>query len=238
MEKKIAVANWKMNPQTFREAEELLFSIIETVKEQKSTKVILCPPFVWLTDLSHKYKNDISFGAQDVFWEDSGAYTGEISPKMLSSSGVEYVIIGHSERRALGETDEMINKKLKAALRNGLTPILAVGEKKKSDNRKEILSSQLDVDLKGIDSSKIIIVYEPVWAIGTGDAETPEHTIEAVKIIKSVVGDAPVLYGGSIDSKNVADFISKPEIGGVLVGGASVDQKEFKKIMEIVSSFQ
>lgn len=238
MSKKIIVANWKMNPQTFAEAEQLMFSVIETVKEQKNIEVILCPPFVWLTDLSHKHKNDISFGAQDVFWEDEGAYTGEISPQMLSSSGVEYVIIGHSERRALGETDEIINKKLKAVLRNGLIPILAVGEKSKGDDRKKVITEQLEKALNGVSDFSGLIAYEPVWAVGTGDTETPEHTIEAVKIIKSVVSDAPVLYGGSVDFKNVGDFISNPEVAGVLVGGASVDKEEFVKIMEIVSSFQ
>jgi len=233
---KIIIANWKMNPQTYAEAEQLMFSVIEAIKKQKNIKVVLCPPFVWLTDLSHKYKNDISFGAQDVFWEDSGPYTGEISAQMLFSSGVDYVIIGHSERRALGETDEMINKKLKTALRNGLTPILAIGEKNKGDDRGEILTSQLKIDLEGVDSKKVIIAYEPVWAIGTGDAETPEHTLEAVEIIKKTVGNTPVLYGGSVDSKNVRDFVSKPEIAGILVGGASVDKEEFKKIIEIASS--
>ena len=229
---KVVVANWKMNPQTYAEAEQLMFSLIGTAKGQ-NTKVIICPPFVWLTDLSHKYKNEISFGAQDIFWEDSGAYTGEISPKMLFSSGVEYVIVGHSERRALGETDETANKKMKAALSGGLIPILAVGENDKSDNREEILFSQLKTGLDGVDSSKIIIAYEPVWAIGPGEAETPEHAVEAVGMIKKIVGDIPVLYGGSVDSKNVSDFVSRPEIGGVLVGGASIDKEEIKKIIEI-----
>jgi len=234
---KIIIANWKMNPQTYAEAEQLVFSVIKIVEKQKNIKVVLCLPFVWLTDLSHKYKNDISFGAQDVFWEDKGAYTGEISSQMLSSSGVEYVIIGHSERRwKIGETDETVNKKIKAALRNDLIPILAVGERNKGDNRGEILSYQLKTDLEGVDWSKVIIAYEPVWAIGTGNAETPQHAVEAVQIIKGVAGKIPVLYGGSVDSKNVVNFISRPEIDGALVGGASVDKEEFKKIIEIASN--
>lgn len=233
---KIIVANWKMNPQTYAEAVELTFSVIKMVEKRKNAKIVLCPPFVWLTDLSHKYKNDISFSAQDVFWEDSGAYTGEISPQMLSSSGVEYVIIGHSERRALGETDEMINKKIKAVLKNSLIPVLAVGERSKGDDRKKVITEQLEKALSGVGDFSGFIAYEPVWAIGTGEAETPEHTIEAVKIIKSVVGDMPVLYGGSVDSKNIGDFISKPEISGVLVGGASLDKEEFSKILEIAST--
>lgn len=228
-DKKIAVANWKMHPNTLVEAEDLF---------RASRNAIVCPPFVYIEALS-KIDSGAVLGAQDCHFEDEGAFTGEVSPKMLNNLGVKYVIVGHSERRwSIGETDEMINKKLKAVLRNKMTPILAIGERNKNDNRMEILTAQLNADLKGIDSAGIIIAYEPVWAIGTGDAEIPEHAIEAVKIIKSVIGDAPVLYGGSIDSKNIRDFISSPEIAGVLVGGASVDKEEFKKIMEIVFSFQ
>ncbi|MEK7537139.1 MAG: triose-phosphate isomerase [Patescibacteria group bacterium] len=227
MDKKIIVANWKMNPQMLPEAEDLF---------RVSGNAIVCPPFVYIEALS-KIDSEAVLGAQDCHWEDEGAFTGEVSAKMLKNLGVRYVIIGHSERRWIfGETDEIINKKLEAVLRNDLTPILAVGERNKSDKREEILTSQLKADLDGVDSAKIIIAYEPVWAIGSGDAETPEHTIEAVKIIKSVVGDAPVLYGGSVDPRNVGDFISKPEIAGVLIGGASVDKEEFRKIMEIVSN--
>ncbi|MBI4117156.1 MAG: triose-phosphate isomerase [Parcubacteria group bacterium] len=245
MNKKIIVANWKMNPQNYVEAEELMLSVIEKAKEQKNTEIILCLPFVWLTDLSHKYKNDISFGAQDIFWEDSGAYTGEISPKMIFSSGVEYVIIGHSERRALGETDEMINKKLKAALRNNLRPILAVGEKEREGDYKDVIMGQFEKALDGIskeDIEKIIFAYEPIWAIGTGLSDKPEDTIEVIKLINEILNskfyvlNSIILYGGSVDSRNVGDFISKPEIAGVLVGGASVDKEEFKKIIEIASN--
>lgn len=223
--KKIIVANWKMNPRTLKEAEDLC---------RASAGAIICPPFVYLEALS-KIASDVSLGAQDCHWEDEGAFTGEVSPKMLKNLGVKYVIVGHSERRWIfGETDEMINKKLKAVLRNEMMPILAVGEKNKGDDRKEILTFQLKTDLDGVDPAKIIIAYEPVWAIGAGEAETPEQAIEAVKIIKSVISERPVLYGGSVDSKNVGDFISRPEIAGVLVGGASVDKEEFKKIIEIV----
>lgn len=222
---KIIVANWKMNPQTLSEAEDLFRS---------SGNTIVCPPFIYLEPLS-KIESGAILGAQDCHWEDEGAFTGETSPVMLKNIGVKYVIIGHSERRwKMGETDKVINKKLKAAVRNGITPVLAVGEKNKGDNSKEVLTSQLKTDLNGIDSSKIIIAYEPVWAIGTGDAETPEHTLEAVEIIKKITGDVPVLYGGSVDSKNIDGFVSKSEIAGVLVGGASTNKDEFKKIIDIV----
>jgi len=186
-------------------------------------------------------------GAQDIFWEESGAYTGEISPTMLKSLWVRYVIIGHSERRwKLGETNEVINKKMRAALKNGITPILAVGEKEKGDSVEKFLEDQLSTGLDGLseeDISKIIIAYEPVWSIGTGNADDPEDTVKAVGIIKEIIGKIvgkeiagkiPVLYGGSVNSKNVADFLSKPEIGGALVGGASLDKEEFLKVLNIV----
>ena len=221
--KKIIIANWKMSPQTLSEAEDLF---------RASGGAIVCPPFVYLEPLS-KIGSGAILGAQNCHFEDEGQFTGEVSAGMLKNLGVQYVIIGHSERRALGETDEMINKKLKASVRNGLASILAVGEKNKGDDREEILKSQLAADLNGIDPSKVIIAYEPVWAIGSGDSETPEHTLEAAEIIKKVAGDIPFLYGGSIDSKNVGDFVSRPEIAGVLVGGASLDKEEIKKIIEI-----
>lgn len=225
--KKIVVANWKMHPNTLAEAEDLL---------RASIGAIVCPPFVYLEALS-KIDLGTVLGAQNCHWEDEGAFTGEVSPKMLKNLGVKYVIVGHSERRwKMGETDEMINKKLEAVLKNEMTPILGIGERNKNDNRKEILTAQLNTDLEGIDPVRIIIAYEPVWAIGTGDAETPEHAIEAVGIIKGVVGDAPILYGGSVDSKNVGYFISRPEIAGVLAGGASVDKEEFEKIIKIASN--
>lgn len=221
--KKIIIANWKMNPQTLPEAEDLF---------RLSAGAIVCPPFVYIEALSKL--TEAVLGAQDCHWEDEGASTGEVSAKMLKNLGVKYVIVGHSERRwILGETDEMINKKLEAALRNDLIPVLAIGERSKDDDRKKIITEQLEKALSGVSDFSGLIAYEPVWAIGTGDAETPEHAIEAVKIIKSVVGDALVLYGGSVDSRNVGDFISKSEIAGVLIGGASIDKKEFKKIMEI-----
>src|SRR5258708_1060857 len=126
---KILVANWKMNPQTYAEAERLLRAVLPAIKKNKNVDVVLCPPFPWLTDFSHKDAKLVAFGAQDVFWEDKGHYTGEVSLAMLKSSSVEYVIVGHSERRKyLNETDEMINKKLKAVLRRKLSPILCVGE--------------------------------------------------------------------------------------------------------------
>jgi len=247
--KKIIAANWKMNPESAEEAEELAEFLVENYTE-RNVQLILFPPFIYFCDLRDELGKDadkFDWGAQDIFWEESGAFTGEISPTMLKSLWVDYVIIGHSERRwKLKETNEVINKKMKAALENGIIPILAVGERKKEDSVERFLEDQLSTGLDGLSDkniSKIIIAYEPVWAIGTGDADDPEDTIKAVGIIKEIIGKMvgkeiagkiPVLYGGSVNSKNVADFLSKPEINGALVGGASLDKEEFLKVLDIV----
>ena len=248
MNKKIIVANWKMNPPTPKEAEELFDFYGNSAREIGKNNIIICPPFVYLNALS-KIPSNLKLGAQNCHWENFGPFTGEISPAMLKNFGVEYIILGHSERRwIIRENDSMINKKIKAVLRNEMTPILAVGELWKEDNRSLVLIDQLGHDLDEISSDdikKIIIAYEPVWSISTvsgGEVETPEHAIEAFGIIKNILrkitGEeitVPILYGGSVDSKNVAEFLSKPEIDGVLVGGASIKKEEFGKIIEIVS---
>jgi triosephosphate isomerase len=247
--KKIIAANWKMNPESAKEAEGLAEFLVENYTE-KNVQLILFPPFIYFCDLRDELEEDadkFDWGAQDIFWEEAGAFTGEISPTMLKSLWVRYVIVGHSERRwKLGETDEIINKKVKAALENEITPILAVGEKEKGDSVKQFLEDQLSRDLDGLSDkevSKIIVAYEPVWAIGTGDADDPEDTVKAIGIIKDIIGKMvgreiadkiPVLYGGSVNSKNAEDFLSRKEINGALVGGASLDKEEFLKILNIV----
>ncbi|MBI4085188.1 MAG: triose-phosphate isomerase [Candidatus Liptonbacteria bacterium] len=248
--KKLIVANWKMNPDSFSRAELLVRAVQKTAASSKNAKVVLCLPYPWLTDISHKKHKGLSFGAQNVFWENSGAYTGEVSPAMLKNSGVEYVIIGHSERRKwLGETDEMINKRVKAALKTGLKVILCVGEgieirKKGLSAAKKFVKNQLQKDLKNFPSSKLqalssylVIAYEPVWAIGTGKADKPEDTVEMAKFIKSLLAAKPytlnpnVLYGGSVTFRNAGSLLQYKEINGALVGGASIKSKEFIKII-------
>ena len=221
--KKLIVANWKCNPKTSREARKLF-------NEEKKTKAIICPPFVYLSEFDYK-----PLGAQNCHWQESGPYTGEVSPRTLKDFGVEYVIIGHSERRIhFKETDETINKKLKAALRTGLKPILCIGERK-GENSRKIISSQLEKDLNGIskkDLNKIIVAYEPVWAISTSGGEicSPDYAKKMLEFIKQRF-NGKIIYGGSVDSKIINNYL-KVGYEGALVGGASLNAKEFIKIVK------
>ncbi len=217
--KPLIIANWKCNPRTLVEARELFNKV-------KKTNAIICPPFVYLSEFNYK-----PLGAQNCLWEESRPYTGEISPKMLKDLGARYVIIGHSERRNyFKETDMIINKKLNAALKAGLKPILCIGEKK-GENPEKIINSQLNKDLRGItkkDRRKIIIAYEPVWAIGTGNFCQPQKARKALLFIKNRFAGR-ILYGGSVNSKISGDY-TKAGFDGLLVGGASLNSKEFIKI--------
>ena len=232
-----------MNPKTSREATKLARAI-------DAKNVVICPSFPFLGAVKKAIKK-ARLGSQDVFWEEKGAYTGEVSPAMLKNSGIEYVIVGHSERRRwLNETDEMINKKVLATLRAGLKVILCVGEplivrRQGLAAAKKYVKSQLQKDLSGISNLKpktqnLIIAYEPIWAIGTGRSDKPEETFAMAKFIKQFLHskfyilNSKVLYGGSVNSKNVWDFVKYKEIDGALVGGASLNAKEFRKIIKRV----
>ena len=255
--KKIIIFNWKMYPSSLKEAKELFNSIL---KQIKNLEIVVAAPFIYLSEFVGLInKTKIKLGAQDVFYKDEGAYTGEISPTMLKNLGVEYIIIGHSERRKyLDETDEMINKKVSAALKTGLKVVLCVGEpsratsgKRQETNRaKNYVKRQLEKDLKGVKNMSyvsgplsLIIVYEPVWAIstsGTGKICQPKDALKMIKFIKKFlsvkcqVSSVKVLYGGSVDSKNIKNFVKYSEIDGALVGGASLKIKEVKKIIKII----
>jgi len=233
--KKLIVANWKCNPVTLQEAKKLFDSIKRGIKNLKNAcpeqdrraEVVICPPFVYLTALEiSKYQN-IAFGAQDCFWEEKGAYTGEISPAMLKNLGVDYVIIGHSERRKYQkETDEMLNKKLKAGLQTGLKVILCI------DN-----ISRLKKDLSGLakkELSNLIIAYEPIFAIGTGKPCSIEKAKKMRRAIKKEVfnRNIPILYGGSVNSQNAVNYIREGGFQGLLIGGASLNIKEFLGIIK------
>jgi triosephosphate isomerase len=263
---KIIVANWKMNPQSLPEAKKLFNSVKNWMKRNsnilKNIRIIICSPFVYLSNLAPLISNlqrrtsNISLGAQDLFWEEKGAFTGEISPKMLKNLGVEYVIVGHSERRQiLGESDEMINKKLKAAIRAKLKPILCIGEtteERKKGKTFKILKSQLTKALNYLTTqplihsatqplNHLIIAYEPIWAIGTGNPCKPEDAKEVLTFLRKLTQplfhsttQPLILYGGSVNSKNAKDYT---EVGfdGLLVGGASLDASEFTKIIKSIA---
>ena len=243
---KILIANWKANPTTLEEAQELFRAEVAEAAKYENVQTVICPPLVFLEELA-KIDNT-KLGAQDVFWEKSGPFTGEISSEMLKNLGVTHVLIGHSDRRyKIGETDEIINKKIKVALEAKIVPVLLVGEKDKGNDRASVLKKQLSLDLDGLDSgqiSKVLIAYEPVWAISTNpnsEPDTPENTLEAIRIINEILSETytlnprPCLYGGSITEKNIADFLSHPEISGVVIGGASLRKDEFAEMLRIVS---
>lgn len=249
---KLVVANWKSNPQTLKEVKRLFNAVKGGLKSIKGMEVVICPPFVYL-NLSvldtDRHNLILKLGAQDCFFQ-SGPFTGQISPQMLKDLGVEYVIIGHSERRALGETDKLINKKVRAVLEAGLLPILCIGEtaeQRKAKKTQEVLNIQLKKDLNHLISQSLnhlTIVYEPVWAISTtnGRAALPEDAkqgaLDIKKILTKIFGsDAKkirILYGGSVDGENVRDFVFGAGMDGVLVGQASLDAKEFTKIVKSV----
>lgn len=242
--KKIIIANWKMNPQTAEEALRLVKNILAQ-HLPKNIELIIAPPFVYLDLIKQNCGREIKLAAQNISWVEMGAYTGEISGLMLKNLGCNYVIIGHSERRyKMGETEEVINLKLKVAFKTGLIPILAVGEKEQKDDISKVLTMQIKNALEGIGASEIdhlIIAYEPVWAIGTGLADTPDHALSAALLIRKIISnlygpewatDFPVLYGGSVSGENATDFIAQNGISGALVGSASLEFENFIKIIK------
>ena len=246
MRRKVIAGNWKMNMLP-NEAINFIEEFAPMVKDTNH-EVILCVPY---TDLFYSLLNvqgtNIKIGAQNMHWEEKGAYTGEISPQMLKSIGVEYVIIGHSERRQyFAETDETVNKKIKSALANGLKPILCVGEsleQRESGVTEEIITNQVEKALEGITAeelSRIIIAYEPIWAIGTGKTATKEDANDTIIQIRKKIAEmygqneangVIIQYGGSVKSSNAKELFEMSDIDGGLVGGASLKAEEFSKIV-------
>lgn len=246
MAKKIIIANWKMNPSSPEEAIRLVKSIA-AIQLPKNTELIIAPPFIYIDLIRKNFKKEIKLAAQNMSWGERGAFTGEISGLMLKNIGCDYVIIGHSERRyKIGETDEIINLKLRAAFKSGLSPILAVGEKERGDDMIKTLNSQIKSALNNVEISEIsrlIVAYEPVWAIGTGISDTPDHALGSALLIRKIFGnlytpdfaaDLPVLYGGSVTAENAEDFIGQSGINGALIGGASLNIEDFLKIIKSV----
>ena len=243
MRKIVIAGNWKMF-KTQAESQEFLQKFLPTLESAPdSREVILCPPF---TDLNVMSKNlhgsRVQLGAQNVHWEENGAYTGEISAPMLTELGVRYAIVGHSERRQyFGETDETVNLRLKAAQRFGLTPILCVGESKQQRDAGEtesLITMQLKKDLVDVDQHNLIIAYEPIWAIGTGDTCEAKEANRVIGLIRSQLSNpnVSIQYGGSVKPENIDEIMAQPEIDGALVGGASLQPASFARLVNFVSS--
>ncbi len=246
--KKILIAgNWKMNT-NLNSSTELCLSIAKALEDKELlSNVLICPPFTNLGNCSVAIKGTaIVLGAQNCWYEDKGAFTGEISLEMLKSVGCTYCITGHSERRTIfGETDEIINKKTHSILRNGLIPIVCIGEtleERNAGKTYDVLFYQLDNSLKDIaetDWQKVVIAYEPVWAIGTGVTATPEQAQEAHFNIRNYLNEkfgsnaakCMILYGGSMNEKNALELLSLPDINGGLIGGASLKAESFVSII-------
>lgn len=241
--------NWKMNT-SVGEAINLIREIQPKLESIIDVETVLCPPFISLVPAFKLIQGSrTKLGAQNIFYEDTGAFTGEISPVMLSGI-CEYVIIGHSERRQFfQENNELVSRKISAAIRNHLNPILCVGEnlqEYEAGKTKEVVSEQLVYSLSGIENAeKLTIAYEPVWAIGTGRAATGRQANDTISLIRSFISrkygnplseNMRILYGGSVNSGNIAEFVSQPDIDGALVGGASLKAGEFISIVNITSS--
>jgi triosephosphate isomerase len=244
----VIAGNWKMNT-TLREATTLVKELIPELNSISKVEKVICPPFISLVPI-HKLiqGSSIKLGAQNMYYEEKGAYTGEISPLMLSHI-CDYVIIGHSERRHyFQENGEMVSKKIIAAIKHNLRPILCVGEDLKdyeAGKTSEIVTGQLVSSLGGVMRlDAVTIAYEPVWAIGTGKAATGDQANETISLIRSIISrkyDAasaqktPILYGGSVTAGNIAEYVGQPEIDGALVGGASLKAQEFVGIVKTTS---
>lgn len=237
--------NWKMNT-TVAEASVLVREMKERLDRIEGVEKVLCPPFISLAVIGELLRGtSIKLGAQNMYFEEKGAYTGEVSPQMLSEL-CDFVILGHSERRQyFGETDEVVNKKVGAALKSGLSPILCVGERleqKEAGKTDEVVTRQVRGALQGIESPQgLVIAYEPVWAIGTGRAATPSESNDTIGLLRRTVAQlygkdfasgVRILYGGSVTASNIAGFMEQPEIDGALVGGASLQAEEFLSIVE------
>lgn len=246
----IIAGNWKMN-KTVPEARELVTSLLPMVSND-SVEIVLAPPFTALQAVYEIIRGTrVKLGAQDVFWEDKGAYTGEISSKMLVDSGCSYVIIGHSERRGyFGETDDSVNRKLSAALKNGLIPIMCVGESLEERDKGKtfsIIENKLKGGLKGLSAdefNKVAIAYEPIWAIGTGKTASPEEANKVHYFVREWVKNnfgrensvsLRIIYGGSVTPENIDGLMAQPEIDGALVGGASLKTEGFARIINYKS---
>lgn len=252
---KIIIGNWKMNPLTLKDAESLFGTVAKNISKIKNTQIVICPPFLYIEKLK-KLSKKINLGAQNAFLENVGAFTGEVSPDMLENIGVKYVILGHSERRTPstggGETNELINKKIKSALGAGLVPIVCVGESERDESHSyfNLVKNQIEECLAGISKnliSKIIVAYEPVWALSSTlnrrdaiAADSLEMSIFIKKVLSDKFGSKTelprMIYGGSVNEKTALDFLQNGGVDGLLPGKASLDAKKFVQIINIAEN--
>jgi len=253
MRRKIIAANWKMN-MTLNESDSYLDTFLLEVAEEKRVDIVLVPPFTTLARVSERLNKiqNVKLGAQNMHWEMGGAFTGEISAPMIRELFARYVIVGHSERRALfGETDEIVNRKARAAHEASLKPIVCIGEtlaERDADKVEQVLETQLRGSLAGLDAKTLtdtVLAYEPVWAIGTGRTATPGQAQAAHAFIRKVLAEISdtataekvrIQYGGSVKPGNTAELMSQPDIDGALVGGASLVARDFAEIIKITAA--
>ncbi|TLS35325.1 triose-phosphate isomerase [Pseudalkalibacillus caeni] len=252
MRKPIIAGNWKMN-KTISETKSFIEEVKGLVPSADKVESVVCAPALYLDLLTDELKDrDLKVGAQNMHFEDSGAFTGEISPLALSDLGVKYTILGHSERRELfGETDEMVNKKVYAAFNHNLTPIVCVGEtleQRENDETKKVVKQQVEKGLEGLSNdqvAKTVVAYEPIWAIGTGKTASSEDANEVCAYIRSVIGEAfsqdaaeqvRIQYGGSVKPENIEELLNQSDIDGALVGGASLKPESFLQLLEAGSN--
>lgn len=249
MRKPLIAGNWKMNLLP-SDGKTLVLSLWEELSDYEGAEVVVCPPYTAIPALAELFASTgirFGLGAQNMHWENSGAYTGEISPPMLVNMGVSHVILGHSERRQLfGEYDQGVNRKVKAALENGIAPILCCGEtlkQRQAGEMENVVSNQVRCGLFELPAErveKIVVAYEPIWAIGTGVAATAEDAAEVCSLIRNLLHDeygsdtaetVRILYGGSVTPDNISGLMSKENIDGALVGGASLKADDFQRIV-------
>lgn len=246
MRKPIIVGNWKMN-KTRDEALQFIYAVKNEVASSEVVESAICAPFPYLRCLVKRQGESLRVGAQNMHFESSGAYTGEVAPDMLTAIGVSYVVLGHSERREMfNETDEVVNKKVHAAFENGLTPIICVGEsleERENGTTNQVVDKQTVTALAGLTEDQVkqvVIAYEPIWAIGTGRTATAEQANETIGYIREVIErvygcDASnavrIQYGGSVNPSNIKELMAQEHIDGALVGGASLDPQSFLNLV-------
>jgi len=229
---KIIIANWKRHPETLEQAVELYQQESEMARRYPALTVVICPPTQFITTLAER--DNQFLGAQDVFWQ-----LGD------NNYGVKFVLVGHSDQRypsaGVGDSDEVVNQKLKTALASAVKPILLVGEKEQGEDRITVVTAQLTANLAGLtpeEINKVTIAYEPVWAISThpgAEPDRPENALAAAKIVENITGKTAILYGGSVNQQNITDYLRYSQIAGAVIGGASLDAERWRKILEVVT---